>query len=77
MNSDVREAAPGCPVCHNATLTVRHLLLECRELQLIRLECLSVYKRRNDVNIINVLDNDCKIDELVLFLKRIHAYDLI
>ena len=37
INSDVREAAPGCPVCHNATLTVRHLLLECRELQLIRL----------------------------------------
>ena len=76
MNSDVREAAPGCPVCHNATLTVRHLLLECRELQLIRRQCFTIYKRRN-VNIVNVLGNDCKIDELVLFLKRIHAYDLI
>ena len=67
MNSDVREAAPGCPVCQDATLTVRHLLLECRELQLIWQQCFSVYKRLNHVNIVNVLDNDCKIDELALF----------
>ena len=76
MNSDVREAAPGCSVCQDATLTVRHLLLECRELQLIRQQCFSIYKRHN-VNIVNVLGNDCKIDELVLFFKRTHAYDLI
>ena len=29
------------------------------------------------VNIVNVLGNDCKIDELVLFLKKKHGYDLI
>ena len=58
MNSDVREAAPGCPVCHNATLAVRYLLLECREIQQIRRQCFSVYKRRNDVNIVNVLGDE-------------------
>ena len=77
LNSDVREAAPGCPVFHDETQTVRHLLLEFRELQLSKRQCFSVYKRRNDANIVNVLGNDCKIDELVLLLKRIHAYDLI
>ena len=77
INSDVREAASGCPVCQDATLTVRHLLLECRELQLIRRQCFSVYKRCNDMNIVNILSNDCKIDALILFLKRINAYDLI
>ena len=77
MKSDVREVAPGCPVCHNVTLTARHLLLECRELQLISRQCFSIYKRRNDVNIVNVLGSDSKIDELVLFLKRILAYDFI
>ena len=78
MNSDVREAGPGYPVCKDVTLTVRHLLLECRGLQLIRKQCFSICKFCNDVNIANILFNDYKIDELViLFFKRTHAYDLM
>ena len=67
MNSDVREVAPGRPVCQDATLTVRLLLLECRELQLIRRQCFSVNRHHNNVNIVNILGNDCKLMSLSYF----------
>lgn len=29
MNSEVPEPAPGCPLCGDATLIVKHIMLQC------------------------------------------------
>ena len=77
MNSNVLESHPVYPACQNLTLTIQHLLLDCRELQSIRRQCFSVCRRQNDPTIADMIGPGCKTSEVIYFLRMVHAYDLI
>ena len=75
MNSNVREPPPGCPACHDSTLTVHHLrfdqgVFDCAALQHIRRQCFSIYERRNNTTFVDIPGPNTKPNEVILFLKR-------
>jgi ribonuclease HI len=77
MNSEVVEPAPGCPLCGNATLTVKHIMLQCCQLRDVRRECISKCRRTNNPTLNDVIGENANIEEVMTFLKRIQAYDSI
>ena len=77
MNSNVREPPPGCPACQNSTLTVHQLMFDCAALQRIRRQCFSIYQRQSNPTFVDILGRNTKPNKVILFLKRILAYDLI
>ena len=77
MNSNVHEPPPGCPACQDSTLTGHHLMFDCAALQRIRRQCFSIYQRRNNQTFVDIIGPNTKPNEVILFLKRTLAYDLI
>ena len=77
MSSNVREPPPGCPACRDSTLTVHHLMFDCAALQRIRRQCFSIYQCRNNPTFVDILGPNTKPNEVILFLNRTLAYDLI
>ena len=47
----MHHAAPHCELCNNASLSVKHIMMECEQLIDARRACLEVYKRDREPNI--------------------------
>jgi ribonuclease HI len=78
MNPGIREPPPPCPLCYETILTVKHLLLHCREVDATRKTSFEVYQTNPNPTLKSLLgDDDINKTEVISFLKRINAYNLI
>ena len=77
VDNDVPDVAPHCELCNNASLSVKHIMMECEQLMDARRTCLEVYKRNREPNIGELLGGNIRISEILTFLRNIGAYDLI
>ena len=78
VNNDVHDVALHCKLFNNASLSVKHIMMECEQLIDARRACLEVYKRNRKTNIGELLGRNIRISEMAgTFLKNIGAYDLI
>ena len=77
VKNDVPDVAPHCELCNNASLSVRHITMECEQLVEARRACLEVYKRNREPNIGELLGRNIRISEILTFLRNRGAYDLI
>ena len=77
VNNDVPDVAPYGKLCINASLSVKHTMMECEQLMDARRTCLEVYKRNRAPNIGELLGRNIRISEILTFLRNIGAHDLI
>ena len=77
VKNDVPDMAPHCKHCNNASLSVKHIMMECEQLMDARRACLEVYKHNRESNIGELLGRNIRICEILTFLRNIGAYDLI
>ena len=64
VNNDVPDVAPHCELCNNASLSVKHIMMECEQLMDARRACLQVYKRNREPNIGEFLGRNIRISEI-------------
>jgi len=73
MNPDIQEPPPGCPICNQATLTVKHIMRECNDLDDLRLNCFG--KRKPDLK--ELLGTAVDRDKLLAYLRELGIYDQV
>ena len=64
---------PGCPYCDGATLSVRHIFIECSTLQTIRRQHLGP----SVATLTDAIGSSANVPALMRFLKEIYLYDKI
>jgi ribonuclease HI len=79
MNSAVQEPPPGCPLCLRTRLTVHHVIIDCPVLSNARRQYISLFADDHHPprTIKDVLGGSAHIAEVLQFLQKINAYDLI
>ena len=71
------DVPPHCELCNKASLSVKHLMVECEQLFDARRAYLELYKRNRELNIGELLGIKIRICVILTFLRYIGAYDLI
>ena len=69
--------APHCELDNNASLYVKHIMMEREQLMDAWRACLEVYKRNRVPEIGESLGRNIRICEILTFLRNIGVYDLI
>jgi len=68
------EPVPPCELCQNETMSVKHLLIECPNLNYLRTKYLD---RHSPLELKNLL-GDCQIsNDFILFLKESEIYNRV
>ena len=66
------EPVPSCELCHNETVSVKHLLIECPNLNYLKIKYLDRYSPLELKNLLS----DCQIaNNSILFLKESGIYN--
>jgi len=73
MNPDILEPPPGCPICYQATLTVKHIMRDCDGLDNVRLICFG--ERKPEMK--NLLGTAVKTDKILAYLRELGILDQI
>ena len=66
-------ATPMCPFCNNRSISVKHILMNCNALSVIRNQIL--FRGRQDLSLGDLLGNLCPVRNLFDFLEAIGVGD--
>jgi len=73
MNPDILEPPPGCPICYQATLTVKHIMSDCDGLNNLRLRHFGT--RKPDIK--ELLGPRIASRKIVTYLRDLDVFDQI
>lgn len=77
MDSSVPDIAPVCELCNNSVLTVKHIMVQCPELQQQRLRAITMFNKRRTVSLQSLLGDCAPVKQIMCYLKNINIYSLV
>ena len=77
MDDTMPDIVPECPLCTEAQLAVKHVLLICPALERQRRECIGAVSGASTPTMRDILGTNLKVGQIVTYLRRINAYNKI
>ena len=76
MDRDANGMPPLCHYCQDAILTVKHVMLRCEALRLVRVRCFTGYNEQN-TDLKSLLGEEGNLREVIAFLRDTGMYSKI